>query len=169
MADNSSKATDGFRLYIIGDIHGRADLLDKIVDEICRDIDLNKADNCFTITLGDYIDRGPNSRGVIDELIRNPFPTRYIALRGNHEELFDNFLNGENVGNAWRQLGGLETMHSYGMPVKDVMRGRGLKDAASALNAAVPENHKSFLSALQPFAGSDDIFCVMRACGRELN
>ena len=73
-------ATGGFRLYVIGDIHGRADLLDKIVDEIRTDIEKHKSDNCFTITLGDYVDRGPDLRGVIDRLVRNPFPTRYIAL-----------------------------------------------------------------------------------------
>ena len=150
MANKDENATGGFRLYVIGDIHGRADLLDKIVDEIRTDIEKHKSDNCFTITLGDYVDRGPDSRGVIDRLVRNPFPTRYIALSGNHEVLFEAFLRSSEIGDTWRRLGGLETMHSYGVPVGELMRGRGSEAAATALKAAVPEEHLRFLSALKP-------------------
>jgi hypothetical protein len=60
-----------------------------------------------TVTLGDYLDRGPDSRGVLDRLSRNPFPTQYIALKGNHEELFEGFLRDPSVGRHWQQLGGL--------------------------------------------------------------
>jgi hypothetical protein len=110
MANEESCETEGTRLYIIGDIHGRADLLDKIVDEISADVDKHGSDNCFTITLGDYVDRGPDSRGVIDRLVRNPFPTRYIALSGNHEVLFEDYLRSSEIGDTWRRLGGLETI-----------------------------------------------------------
>ena len=65
---------DGFRsafamrLYIIGDIHGRADLLDQIISKIHDDVDQYGATDCLTVTLGDYVDRGGNSRGVLDRL-----------------------------------------------------------------------------------------------------
>jgi calcineurin-like phosphoesterase family protein len=82
-------ASDRTRVYVIGDIHGRADLLDRMVDHISRDLHANPISDCVTVTLGDYIDRGPDSRGVLDRLVRNPFPTDFIALKGNHEALLE--------------------------------------------------------------------------------
>jgi serine/threonine protein phosphatase 1 len=106
------------RLYVIGDIHGRSDLLDRIVEAITRDLKQNRVDKCLTVTLGDYIDRGPDSRGVLDRLIRNPFPCEYIPLKGNHEALFETFLIDPSVAQHWRRLGGLETLVSYRVPVR---------------------------------------------------
>src|ERR1022692_4667080 len=114
MTAQSEFSIDNIRLYIVGDIHGRSDLLDRIVDEIHRDIERYGYRECLTITLGDYVDRGPDSRGVLDRLSRNPFPTNYVALRGNHEVLFESFLHDCSGADIWRQQGGLETMHSYG-------------------------------------------------------
>ena len=84
--------TDDQRLYVIGDIHGRSDLLDEVIQEIGQDLVDNPPDNAIVVTLGDYVDRGPDSRGVLDRLARNPFPIPYVALKGNHEELFELFL-----------------------------------------------------------------------------
>jgi Calcineurin-like phosphoesterase len=112
-----TEAILSMRLYVIGDIHGRADLLDQIVEKIQDDIATHREIDCVTVTLGDYVDRGPNSRGVIDRLSRNPFPTRYIGLKGNHEALLEAFLRDPSVADHWRKLGGLETMHSYGVPI----------------------------------------------------
>src|SRR4051794_6971527 len=132
---------DDQRLYVIGDIHGRADLLDQIAQAIDRDLTDNPAKAATTITLGDYMDRGPDSRGVLDRLARNPFPTAYVALKGNHEELFETFLSDPSVGSDWRRLGGLETLHSYGVSVAALMVGKGYEDASRALRDAVPEQH----------------------------
>jgi serine/threonine protein phosphatase 1 len=63
---------DEGRVYVIGDIHGRTDLLDRMVALISRDLEANPIRDSLTVTLGDYIDRGPDSRGVIDRLVRNP-------------------------------------------------------------------------------------------------
>jgi serine/threonine protein phosphatase 1 len=149
------KMTDQFefsRLYIIGDIHGRSDLLDRIVDEIHRDIDEHgAARECLTITLGDYVDRGPDSRGVLDRLSRNPFTTNYVALRGNHEVLFESFLHDCSGADIWRQQGGLETLHSYGVPVNRLMRGKGIEEASRALRIAIPKEHLTFLSSLKNY------------------
>ncbi len=68
------------------------------------------------MTLGDYIDRGPDSSEVIDRLVRNPFPTRFVALKGNHEALLETFLSNPSIAEHWRHLGGLETIHSYRVP-----------------------------------------------------
>ena len=150
MMDKNTDGSGGFRLYIIGDIHGRSDLLERIIDQIYRDLDKHGADNCLFITLGDYIDRGPDSRAVIERLAHNPFPSRYIALKGNHEELLQEFLKNAQIGDHWRGLGGLETLHSYGVSIKNLMRGKGFDEAATALKAAIPKEHLAFLSALKP-------------------
>src|SRR3974390_2412045 len=79
------------RLYVIGDIHGRLDLLDDAIAAIKRDVEAQGLD-ALTVTLGDYVDRGPKSPGVIDRLLANPFPTPHVALKGNHELLLETFL-----------------------------------------------------------------------------
>jgi serine/threonine protein phosphatase 1 len=137
------------RYYVIGDIHGRSDLLDRMVEEIARDIAQQPVADSLTVTLGDYVDRGPDSRGVLDRLARNPFPTDYIALKGNHEELFETFLTKPETGSRWRRLGGLETLHSYKVPVGALMVGKGFDEAAQALRQALPETHSAFLGGLK--------------------
>jgi serine/threonine protein phosphatase 1 len=140
---------DRTRIYVIGDIHGRSDLLDRMVDQISRDLDASPASDCVTVTLGDYIDRGPDSRGVLDRLVRNPFPTDFVALKGNHEALLEMFLDDPTVAEHWRRLGGLETLHSYGVPVGNLMMGANYEQAAKALEAAVPDEHFKFLASLK--------------------
>jgi serine/threonine protein phosphatase 1 len=140
---------DGHRLYVIGDIHGRSDLLDRIIGEIKRDLDARPPAAASTITLGDYIDRGPDSRGVLDRLAGGGLPTHHIALKGNHEELFQSFLASPAVGAQWRHLGGLETLHSYGVSVAQVMRGKGFEEASTALRQAVPDEHLRFIAELK--------------------
>src|SRR5205823_7793581 len=129
-------ASDKGRLYIIGDIHGRSDLLDNIADQISRDLAANPASDCLIVTIGDYIDRGPDSRGVVDRLAGNPFPTDFVALKGNHEILLETFLRDPSTADRWRRLGGLETLHSYGVDVGELMRGRNYEAAAKDLLAA---------------------------------
>jgi serine/threonine protein phosphatase 1 len=149
---------DNKRTYVIGDIHGRSDLLDKMVEEIERDLQINPVVDGLTVTLGDYVDRGPDSRGVLDRLASNPFPTKYIALKGNHEVLFEAFLRDPAVGSQWRRLGGLETLHSYGVPVAAVMIGKGFEEASSALRRSVPEEHLRFLGLLKLSVSIGDYF-----------
>lgn len=142
------EVADDARLYIIGDIHGRSDLLDKMAETIDRDLESFVGSECLTVTLGDYIDRGLNSRGVIDSLARNPFPTPFVALKGNHEAMLEYFLEDASVAEHWRHYGGLETLYSYGVPITDVMAGTGFDAAARALNAAIPDEHREFLASL---------------------
>ena len=148
MADHRENISDATRLYVIGDIHGRADLLDQIVEKIRVDIGQYPGPECLTITLGDYIDRGPDSRGVLDRLARNPFPTTYVALKGNHEVLFESFMQDPSIGHHWRRLGGLETIHSYRVPVSALMTGQGFGEACKALKLAIPKEHLRFLGSL---------------------
>jgi serine/threonine protein phosphatase 1 len=140
---------DGDRVYVIGDIHGRLDLLDRIVEEIRCDVERYPHREGLAVTLGDYVDRGPDSRGVLDRLARNPFAMRYVALKGNHEALFESFLNDPSVGAHWRRLGGLETVHSYGVSVAPLMIGQGFDAASDALRDRIPLAHMTFLSSLK--------------------
>jgi serine/threonine protein phosphatase 1 len=136
------------RLYVIGDIHGRLDLLERMIAAIERDVGARGAKS-VTVTVGDYIDRGPDSCGVIERLMRNPFPTRYVALKGNHEDLLVKFLRDPELGAHWRHLGSLQTLHSYGVPVERMMLGRDYAEAAENLSAALPEEHMRFLAGLK--------------------
>src|SRR5450759_3259828 len=136
------------RLYVIGDIHGRLDLLDRLIDAIKRDVD-EYGNDCLTVTLGDYIDRGPNSRGVIERLLANPFPGDYVALKGNHEALLEAFLEEPAIGAQWRHLGGLETLYSFGISVAPLMVGRKYDRAAKQLRATLSPEHTKFLTSLQ--------------------
>jgi serine/threonine protein phosphatase 1 len=158
MADRSLNIDRDLRLYIIGDIHGRSDLLDRLVDKISRDIDQHGYRDCLTITLGDYIDRGPDSRGVLERLSRNPFPTPYVALRGNHEILLERFLDNPATAEQWRRFGGLETLYSYGLPVGDLLLGKSFEEAARTMKDAVPPEHRTFLSSLRNWISVDGCF-----------
>jgi serine/threonine protein phosphatase 1 len=147
--DSTAPRPEPGRLYVIGDVHGRADLLDRMVGAITNDLAARPAADSLVVTVGDYVDRGPDSRGVIERLRRNPFPTRFIALKGNHELLLEGFLHDPQVAEHWRRFGGLETLQSYGVPVGDVMRGREYLAAARALAQAIPEEHFDFLGSLR--------------------
>jgi diadenosine tetraphosphatase ApaH/serine/threonine PP2A family protein phosphatase len=145
------------RLYVIGDIHGRLDLLDQLIDAIKRDVG-QVASDCLTVTLGDYIDRGPDSRGVIERLLANPFPTPYIALKGNHELLLESFLVDPVVAEHWRRFGAAETLHSYGVPVSGLMAGKAYEEAAAGLRDAMPAQHTRFLRSLRTSYSNDKYF-----------
>ena len=74
---------------------------------IARDLDGVAAGDCLTVTLGDYVDRGPGSRTVLDRLSGDPFPTPFVALKGNHEALLQEFLGNPSVAEAVRTLIGM--------------------------------------------------------------
>lgn len=146
------------RIYAIGDIHGRLDLLDRAIDAIDRDL-REQGGDAITVTLGDYIDRGPASRGVLDRLSVNPFPTPYVALKGNHELMLDAFLADPALGPQWRDFGGLEMLHSYGIPAGRFMLGRDYPAAAEALRSAIAP-HMPFLQSLKTsFSHGKYFFC----------
>jgi len=122
--------------------------LQRAIDAIRRDTE-ERGPDAVTVTLGDYVDRGPASREVLDLLAGNPFPTAYVALKGNHEAVFERFLSAGEGGDHWRKFGGVETLHSYGVPVSDVMMGRNFESAAERLRGALPDAHRGFLASLK--------------------
>jgi len=136
------------RLYVIGDIHGRLDLLDRMIALINLDIRAGDGE-ALIVTLGDYIDRGPNSREVLDRLLQNPFSGKYVALKGNHEALLQAFLDDPTVGADWWRLGGVTTLRSFGIAIKPRMTRRGFAHAAKQLREALSPQQIEFLGSLK--------------------
>jgi serine/threonine protein phosphatase 1 len=96
------------RTIAIGDIHGCLDALAALIDAI------GPGPEDTLITLGDHIDRGPDSRGVLDRLIALSRHCRLVPLQGNHEELLLDALRDITTLRRWLTLGGVETLRSYG-------------------------------------------------------
>ena len=136
------------RLYVIGDIHGRLDLLQRMCGLVNADIGSSGRHNLI-VTLGDYIDRGPDSRGVIDYLLSNPFAGQFVGLKGNHEALLEKFLGDSTIGADWWRLGGLETLKSFGITVGPRMTRRGFKKAAVQLHKTLSQQQLEFFSSLK--------------------
>jgi serine/threonine protein phosphatase 1 len=95
---------------------------------------------------------------VVDRLAKNPFSGRYVALAGNHEAVLFDFLADSEVASFWRDLGGLETLHSYGVSVKSLLRGKGFKTASAEMKAAIPPPHRKFFSTLKSGLQIGDFF-----------
>ncbi len=104
----SPSVPEGVRVYVIGDIHGRDDLLEQQHDLIDADFAGHSCHTVKVIYLGDYVDRGPDSARVLERLSgRHAGFVDIALLRGNHEEMLLRFLKDPSIGPAWRQLGGL--------------------------------------------------------------
>jgi serine/threonine protein phosphatase 1 len=114
----------------IGDIHGCSDALAAVIDAIAP----GPADTI--ITLGDHIDRGPDSRGVLDQLIMLASRCRLISLQGDHEEMLLAALADKTAEPKWLRCGGAETLRSYGGSCRGPQR---------ALADWIPERHRQFL------------------------
>ena len=112
---NLPRLPDHLRIYAIGDIHGRADLLEPLLDQIETDIEFYPCAKAMLVFLGDYIDRGPRSRDVIDILLDCARIHDTIFLKGNHEAFVQGFLADPTLLHEWRQCGGFETLMSYGL------------------------------------------------------
>ena len=145
----SAPLNDLSRVYVIGDIHGRSDLLDRMIGKITHDLAASPVADSLVVTVGDYVDRGPDSRGVIERLLNNPFPARFIGLKGNHEVLLEGFLRNPQTAAFWQRVGGTETMLSYGVSVTSAMRGKTCAIVSQALAQAIPPSHFQFLASLR--------------------
>ena len=138
----------------MGDIHGRADLLEVLLGRIAAEAARHPEDTQRSlIFLGDYIDRGASSRGVVERLLEDPLPGlapsfETVRLLGNHEEAMLDFLDERSDGLDWLSYGGLETLLSYGVPLKGYPdTPQRAAELRSALAAAVPQAHLAFYRA----------------------
>lgn len=138
---------DGRRVYAIGDIHGRRDLLDELLARIGADLAERPAASTTLVLLGDFIDRGPDSAGVIDRVRIIAGDVR--ALLGNHEEVLLLTLDGdERAARLFCRIGGRETALSYGIDADDYER-LSYPDLIAALQARVPSEHRAFLASCE--------------------
>jgi len=151
---------DGLRIYAIGDIHGRSDLLQQLFTVIDVDIKTSQPERAIQVFLGDYVDRGPDSRGVLDLLIGRGQSHETVFLKGNHEAFFMDVLNEPAKLTDWRQYGGLTTLMSYG--VRPTMNPNSEDQVAliKALAEAVPADHVRFMESLRPSFTCGDFFFV---------
>ena len=148
-------------LYVIPDIHGQLALLTEALDRITKD----GGTEARIVFLGDYVDRGPDSRGVIETLMAGQAAGRdWITLRGNHDQMFLDFLDQGRIDNprmskpgyTWQhhRLGGIETLASYGITATESDR----KHAESV--ATVPQSHRDWLAGLPLTHMTDDLLLV---------
>jgi serine/threonine protein phosphatase 1 len=151
---------EGLRLYAIGDIHGRRDLLESIARLIETDWRTAHSEEAITVFLGDYVDRGPDSASVLARLATGDFPTPFVALRGNHEQMMLDFLEDESLLEAWRQYGGLETLNSFNIDIAEVMVGKGYVEAQEQLRQRLPMRDLQFILDMpSQFSVGDYFFC----------
>lgn len=134
------------RVYAVGDIHGRADLLMEAFARIDDDVRRRPVRHAIEVYLGDYVDRGPHSSTVIDALSVRMVRHGAICLRGNHEALMEDFLHGRIEFEPWQKLGAMQTLASYGIEPGD---GDSSANLRQRLLAVLPRAHELFLQCLQ--------------------
>jgi serine/threonine protein phosphatase 1 len=158
-----ARAPAGTRIYAIGDIHGRLDLLEEMHLLIRADAgQVAPGTQLSVVYLGDYIDRGPRSRGVIERLIDDPMRADFntVYLRGNHEDIMLGFLDSGTRGSPWFRHGGRETLQSYGIEAPHPEAERDFPAARAGLGAALPPDHRAFLDATKVMHREGDYLFV---------
>ncbi len=150
----------GERIYAIGDVHGRRDCLDDLLVRIGEDDRARGPSRTTLVLLGDLVDRGPESRGVIERLSQLAKLRPCVFLMGNHEEVFiDAWEGDEAAARLFHRIGGRETLLSYGVTVADY-------DAADfermivLLATHVPAEHIAFLRSFRDTYRSGDYLFV---------
>lgn len=151
----------GKRAYVIGDIHGRADLLEALLSQIESDIDERSSKKNILVFLGDTIDRGPDSKSVIELLLRRiPASAQACFIMGNHEESMVRAMQGETaLIRPWLAHGGAATAMSYGIRTRD-LAGRSDDALLEILRAAIPSEHVNFLASFRDYAVFGDYLFV---------
>ncbi len=125
------------RILAIGDIHGCRTALETLADYVGFQPD------DMVVTLGDYVDRGPDSKGVIECLLEWQQRYRLIALRGNHEIMMVEARQSRSMLTSWLGVGGAETIDSYGTSFDDV-----------------PDAHWTFMESTRPYYETETHFFV---------
>ncbi|HXG81904.1 MAG TPA: metallophosphoesterase [Sphingomicrobium sp.] len=136
----------GYRAYVVGDVHGRLDLLDQLLDMIEADVESRPARKSLLVFLGDLIDRGPDSRAVVERLrtYRHERLRPYF-LAGNHEEVLLRLLSGERgILSSWLKYGGAECLQSYGLDPAS-LNGVNERAGIESVSGVIPAEHARFI------------------------
>ena len=143
-------APEGLVIYAIGDIHGRSDCLRTVHRRIDHDKStLKPTCNTLEIYVGDFIDRGPNSYGVIEMILARARNTVIVCLKGNHERMMEAYLAGELAFEHWKSMGGLEALLSY--DIDPLLLRHGGSTLLTTVRTSVPDQHKKFLEKTLPY------------------
>jgi serine/threonine protein phosphatase 1 len=146
------------RLYAVGDIHGRLDLLEKLLLRTIADIAARPIVRPVFVFLGDYIDRGPSSRETIDRLIEHGHQHESVFLKGNHELIAIKCLSDRSLFDQWLRLGGHETLVSYGVAAEIRAGVKQVVQLQAAFHSAMPQAHFRFFRDLRPSFACGDFF-----------
>ncbi|HEX5238303.1 MAG TPA: metallophosphoesterase family protein [Sphingomicrobium sp.] len=151
----------GWRAYVVGDIHGRLDLLEAILSKIHRDLGRRHARKTLLVFVGDLIDRGPNSAQVIERLrTYRREGVRPVFLLGNHEEVLLRILKGDSeLISKWRWFGGSECLQSYGADPAS-LTGLSGEQALAVVRNAIPASHVEFLESFDDSLRFGDFLLV---------
>jgi serine/threonine protein phosphatase 1 len=143
--DGGPAGARGWRAYVVGDIHGRLDLLERLLEKIHEDIAARPARKILIVFVGDLIDRGPNSAQVVELLRTYKHPgIRLVFILGNHEEVLLRILSGEaDLITKWRWFGGTECLKSYGVDTAK-LGAMAEEEALEAIREAIPAKHVEF-------------------------
>lgn len=154
-------APEGQRIYAIGDIHGRRDLLDQLLGLIEADASARGPAHVRLILLGDLVDRGPDSRGVIERVMQLKAASPDVRLiAGNHEELLIRAWNGDRrSAGLFNRVGGKETMLSYGLS-EAKYDSADLEELSDLIATHVPESHIAFLESADDWIVAGDYLFV---------
>jgi serine/threonine protein phosphatase 1 len=142
-----SAADEPGTIYAIGDIHGCLDLLRRLEDQLFEDAS-RRPGGKWLVMLGDYVDRGPHSAGVLDHLLA-PMPEGFerISIAGNHEVAMLKFLEQPSRNSSWLGFGGIETLQSYGISESSVA-GASRSTLRDLIHSHIPPEHSDFLRRL---------------------
>lgn len=151
-APENPSTPDGTVIWAVGDIHGRLDLLRSLTSSILADAALSDARRKIVIFLGDYVDRGPDSKGVIQHLVGlSAEPgVEWRFLKGNHEETMLEFLERPSIGPKWCEYGGDAALASYGLkPPSLKHRMDAWRPVAADLEHRLSMQERAWLEALE--------------------
>jgi len=155
---DDAETPSGLRIYAVGDIHGRHDLMTEMHRRIMAEIIEEKPADWRIIYLGDYVDRGPASCQVLEFLSRSmEADPRVMALAGNHDLGFLAFLAQPRAQGLFANNGGDATARSYGVDLDFTSR-ENLLHGHAALMEAIPQEHLDFLQGLKLSASFGDLF-----------
>ncbi len=144
------KLPQGMRVYAIGDIHGFVDVLADVHDQIDKDRRERPCERAVIVYLGDYIDRGPDSKGVVDLLIARQKAAKdyeHVFLLGNHEDALFNEFMVDPFGHRqdWLQYGGADCVESYGVEIdRNLAYSVQAERIAEEMAMAMPQSHYDF-------------------------
>lgn len=157
---NKPRLPDGIRIYAISDIHGCAHLLEQMLGVIDADMARGRPSRAIEVFLGDYIDRGPDSRSTLDILIKRSRRGNTVFLKGNHEAFLAEVFRDPSRVPDWLRIGGMQTLMSYGLSPSPNPGEEEQRALVRDLAARMPPQHREFLRRLRLTFACGDFFFV---------